>query len=74
MGRLVFALFEFLLDLSDLLVSWRFYVVLLLTLAACAGVVAVVPQEPAHKLICIALLATGFFASFRWEMHKQLYR
>ena len=70
-GQFMFALFEFLLDVGDLLVSWRFYLVLLLVLALCAGVAVLVPDDTARMAICVPLLALGAIGSFRWEMRYQ---
>jgi hypothetical protein len=61
------ALVDFILSLGELFLSWRFYVGLALTAAACWLVFVVVP-EPAQWFFAVPIGLVGIFLSFRSQI------
>jgi hypothetical protein len=56
------------LELGDLLLSWRLYVGIAITALLCWLVVLLVPSETISWTICVPLGITGLILSFRWQV------
>ena len=61
------ALVEFILSLGELFLSWRFYVGLALTAAACWLAFEIAP-ESAQWFVAVPVGLAGVFLSFRWQI------
>ena len=61
-------LFEF----ADLFMSWRLYVGLGLTAAACTGISHISPNDTLTWIICVPVGITGLLASFWWQNKADL--
>ena len=62
------------LELGELLLSWRLYLGLALTALLCWGIVHVVPSEALQWIICIPLGFIGLILSVRWQVRADFDR
>ena len=61
------AIFD-LLELGELLLSWRLYVGFAITVAICYGIVQLIPNDTAAWVVCAPVALVGVIASFRWQI------
>ena len=54
-------------EIGDLFMSWRLYVGIGATAAACLGVAHVSPNDTVTMLICVPLGIAGVLCSFWWQ-------
>ena len=59
-----------LLELGDLLMSWRLYVGIAITAAICFGIMQVAPNDTVGWTISIPIGLIGLFLSFRWQIRN----
>jgi len=57
-----------LLEIGELLLSWRLYVGLALTGLLCWLIVSIVSSQAAQLVICIPTALIGVVLSFRWQI------
>ena len=57
-----------LLEIGELLLSWRLYVGLALTGLLCWLIVSIVSSQAAQLVICIPTGLIGVVLSFRWQI------
>ena len=57
-----------LLELGELLTSWRLYVGIGVTAAICYGIAQLTPNDTVTWAICIPVGLVGLIASIRWEL------
>jgi hypothetical protein len=55
------------IEIGDVLLSWRFYVGLAITGIVCWLAIAFIPNETAAWAIAIPAGVVGFVLSFRWQ-------
>lgn len=63
-----------LLDLLDLVTSWRFYMGIALTILLGWLVIQFVPNQTVAWVICIPLGITGFILSLNWQANAEVRR
>ena len=56
------------LELGDLLLSWRLYLGIAVTALLCGLVFLLAPSEPIRWAICVPLGISGLLFSFRWQI------
>ena len=59
-----------LLELGDLLLSWRLYVGIAITVAICLGIMQVAPNDTVGWAISIPVGLTGLLLSFQWQIRN----
>ena len=59
-----------LLELGDLIMSWRLYVGIAITAAICFGIMQVAPTDTVGWAISIPVGLIGLFLSFRWQIRN----
>ena len=57
-----------LLELGELLTSWRLYVGIAITAAICYGIAQVTPNDTLTLATCIPVGLVGLIASIRWQL------
>lgn len=58
-------------DVVDLFLSWRFYLGLALTAAACLGVFQLVETDVLRWAFCTPIVVVGVFLSFQWQQRAE---
>lgn len=58
-------------DVVDLFLSWRFYLGLALTAAACLGVFQLVETDVLRWAFCTPIVVVGVFLSFQWQQRTE---
>ena len=62
------SLIEIILDIGEILLSWRLYVAIALTGLVIWGVTSLVSDQTARWVICLPLGIVGFAVGFYWQV------
>jgi hypothetical protein len=62
------SLFEIILDIGEIFLSWRLYVAIALTGLVIWGVIGLVSDQTARWVTCVPLGIVGFAVGFYWQV------
>ena len=62
------SLIEVILDIAEIFLSWRLYVMIALNALVIWGVISLVPDQTARWIICVPLGIVGVVVGFYWQV------
>jgi hypothetical protein len=67
------SLLDFILEIGDLYLSWRFWVGFTITTSLCCLAFLAIPEGITQWVVCVPLTVVGVVLSLRWQRHADLH-